>query len=407
MTETPIATPAAPSGRPSVMTGFPPPPEARATLANWRQPPFSAWSFTHTREIVPSAEIPAGTPRPLEEDWTDLSRVPVPDGAGGEIPFAGLLAATQSSACVVLQGGRLLWEWHGPGHDGLAPHLLFSVSKSITGLVAGQLADRGLLDPSAPLTALIPELAGSAYEGATLRHLLDMTVSTAFDESYLNADGDYAAYRISTNWNPAPDPAAAPDLRGFLTTLKPGTEPHGAAFHYVSPNSDLLGWVIERASGQRFADLMGALLWGPIGAEAPAYITVDRFGAPRTAGGICARPRDLARLGEAVRRRGVVGGRQVLPGWWLDDMATAGDRAAWARGDLRELFPAGRYRSKWYQTGLPSGALACLGIHGQWLWIDPEAEVVIAKCAHQDEPACDATDARLIAGLDALCNALA
>lgn len=380
--------------------------QAPATLANWRLPPHSAWAFSHTREIVPTAEISAGQAAPLATDWCDLSRLAVPDAASGDQPLDQFLKQTSTAAFVVLQAGRLVWEWHGRGYDGQSPRLLFSISKSITALVAGLLADRGLLDPEGPISDLLPETAGSAYGDASMRHVLDMTISTSFDESYLNTDGDYAEYRVATNWNPAPDPSAAPDLRGFLARLKRGSAPHGEAFHYVSPNSDLLGWAIERASGRRFADLAGEVLWSQIGAETAAHITVDRLGAPRTAGGICARPRDLARLGEAVRRRGIVDGRAVLPGWWLDDIASAGDREAWLRGDLADLFPEGRYRSKWYQTGLPSAALACVGIHGQWLWIDPDAELVVVKCSHQPEPVDDETDQRVIAVMRALGDAL-
>lgn len=389
-----------------MMIGAPPSAARQVTLANWRIAPFSRWAFHHVREIVPSATIGCGSPAPLERDDCDLSAVPLPDGEAGEIPLARLLAESATTGFVVLRGGRLVYEWYD-GYDGLAPHLLFSVSKSMTGLLAGILIDAGALDPEVPIGALLPETAGSAYADATLGHVLDMTVSTSFDESYLDPAGDYQRYRVATGWNPVPPGWEPGDLRGFLTTLARAEAPHGRTMHYVSPNSDLLGWAIERATGRRFAELFSERVWTPMGAEAPADITVDRLGAPRTAGGISARPRDLARLGEMVRRRGLVGGRPVLPGWWIDDMNAGGDREAWLRSDMRVLFPAGRYRSQWYQSGLPSGAIAAIGIHGQWLWIDPEAEVVIAKVSAQAEPVDDALDQRVIAGLDALSAALA
>lgn len=395
-----------PDRLPRIMEGAPPAPEAQATLANWRTAPFSRWAFHHVREIVPGAEIRPGAARELSQDRRDLSRLPLPDGAGGETTLERLLVGSASTGLVALRGGRIAFEWYD-GYDGLRPHLLFSVSKSMTGLLAGLLVDDGRLDPAQRIGALLPEVAGSAYADASLEHVLDMTVSTSFDESYLDPAGDYQRYRVATNWNPAPPGAESADLRSFLGTLRPADAPHGAAMHYVSPNTDLLGWVIERATGRRFADLFAERIWAPMGAEAPAEITVDRLGAPRTAGGISARPRDLARLGETVRLRGLAGGRPVIPGWWIDDMWAGGDRAAWRAGDMRELFPAGRYRSQWYQTGLPSGALAAVGIHGQWLWIDPEREVVIAKAAAQPEPVDDALDQRIIAALDALAGALA
>ncbi len=380
----------------------PPPDAAPATLANWREAPQSRWAFCHVREIVPTAEIAAGSPAPLPEAWIDLSRSPVPDGTGGAEGLAAFLARTETTACVMLHRGRLAWEWYAPGGNGALPHLLFSVTKSVTGLLAGCLAERGWLDPDAPVRAYVPEVATGAYAEARVRHLLDMTVATGFDESYLDMAGAYGRYRRATGWNP-PEPGQPPeDLRRFLTGLEPSDRPHGAAVAYVSPNSDLLGWVLERAARRRVPDLLSELIWRPLGAEAPASITVDRLGAPRTGGGMSCRPRDLARLGEAVRRRGVVGGQHVLPGVWIDDLWAGGDPGAWAAGDLVDLFPKGGYRAQWYRTGLASGAITAIGIHGQWLWIDPEAELVIAKLSAQARPLDDATDQRIIAAFDAL-----
>ena len=83
--------------------------------------------------------------------------------------------------------------------------------------------------------------------------------------------------------------------RSFVAS-RPGQGRHGGPFHYVSPNSDLLGWILERVSGRRLVDLMSELLWAPMGAEFDAYVTVDRLGAPRTAGGLCVTLRDLGRV---------------------------------------------------------------------------------------------------------------
>lgn len=378
-----------------------------ATLADWRLPHRSVASFRRVREIVPSADIPAGAPAGLERGaMRGVAAIPVPDGAG-ESPFGRFLAEMRATALVCLRGGRIVGEWYGHGYDGLSPHILFSISKSLTGLVAGILAGRGLLDPEAPVTDYVPE-AGGAYGDATVRHLLDMTVSTPFDESYLDAAGDYVRYRIATAWNP-PDPAIGqePGLHAFLTAMPRGEAPHGRRFHYVSPNSDMLGWVVERAGGAPFARLFSELLWTPMGAEAAAYVTTDGKGAQRTAGGICARPRDLARVGEMVRLAGMGPRGPVVPAEWIADMADGGDPAPWRLGDMLELYPDGGYRSKWYRTGMRAGGLAAMGIHGQWLWIDPEREVVIALTSAQAEPVSDPRDLRLIPALDALAGALA
>lgn len=380
-----------------------------ATLANWREAPHSLWAFHHVRELVPSALIPAGqAAKPLGKarDTSDLAgRF---EGAG--LPFEGVLGEGQTTALVMLHRGSLVFEDYRLGYDGALPHLLFSVSKSLTGLLAGVLIDEGRLAPGDAVTAHLPEVAGSAYDGATVGHVLDMTVSTGFEESYLDRSGDYVRYRISTGWNPPGDPGGdsqgPEDLRSFLATMRPDAAAHGHAFHYISPNSDLLGWLLESVAGQPLAELMADRIWRQLGAEADAEITVDRLGAPRTAGGISVRPRDLARVGEMVRQGGRIDGQQLVPADWIAHLFAHDDddeaHGTWARGDMAELFPGGSYRAQWYRTGLPSGAITAIGIHGQWLWIDPAAELVIAKCSAQDLPIDDALDQRIIALFDGI-----
>jgi CubicO group peptidase (beta-lactamase class C family) len=157
----------------------------------------------------------------------------------------------------------------------------------------------------------------------------------------------------------------------------------------------------------RFAPLMSELLWRPMAAEMDAQITLDRLGAPRTAGGMCMTLRDLARIGELVRRDGRAGSRQIVPREWIDDIRDGGDHAAWERGDLAALLPEGRYRSQWYLPGPGRGVVCAIGIHGQWLYVDRAAEMVIAKLSSQPAAADDALDRRLLAGFAAIGRALA
>jgi CubicO group peptidase (beta-lactamase class C family) len=153
-----------------------------------------------------------------------------------------------------------------------------SVPKSVLGLVAGVLAASGRLEPDRKVTDFVPEVGGTAYQGATVRHLLDMRAGVAFDEDYLATSGAIIAYRKVTNWIPL-DPGEAPsDLRSFYTAMTERDGPHGGHFHYVSPNTDLLGWVIERATSRRYADLISELIWRPMGAPAaptsPSIVSV-------------------------------------------------------------------------------------------------------------------------------------
>ena len=377
--------------------------DTSVTLSNWRTFPYSSQSFHNVDQLIPVSRIEGPEQAwVFETDLRSIESLVFEDQHGQERRLTEVLDTTATRGLVVLQGGRLVAERYSQGYDGTIPHILFSVSKSLTGAMAGILVDRGMLDPENPVVTYVPEVAGSAYGDCTLRHVLDMTVSSAFIEEYVDLSGDYGRYRRATLWEPALPGEEPATLHDILANLPPGPEPHGKKFNYLSPNSDLLGWVVERAAGRDFSSLFSDLVWKPMGAEADAYVTVDGEGAPRTAGGICVLPRDLARFGEMMR----LNGKDILPGWWVEDIRHNGNREAWGKGDMIELFPEGRYRSKWYQTGHVSGAYCGIGIHGQWLWVDPQREVVIAKVSAQEEPVDDETDILLIRAFGAIAEAI-
>jgi hypothetical protein len=256
------------------------------------------------------------------------------------------------------------------------------------GLLAGVLAGRGILNVSHLVTDIIPELKSTAWEGATVMHLLDMRTGVAFNEDYLATSGPMIAYRRAAGWNPLGSGEQPSDLRSFFRDLTESDGRHGGRFWYVSPNTDLLGWIIERVSARRYADLVSELLWQPMGAAENAYITVDRLGAPRTAGGMCATTRDLARVGQMLLEGGCYRGRQVVPASWIDMIVNDGDRQAWSAGNLAAYYPDMpiHYRAKWYVERGQSPVLFCLGIHGQNLFVDAKNEIVIAKFSSQPQP---------------------
>jgi CubicO group peptidase (beta-lactamase class C family) len=245
-----------------------------------------------------------------------------------------------------------------------------------------------MLDPERVVTDVIPELRDTAYAGATIRQLLDMRAGIAFDEDYLATSGPIVAYRRATGWNPLLPGEPASDLRSFYQTMRERRRAHGGILDYISPNTDLLGWVIERTAGCRYADLMGDMIWKPMGAARSAYITVDRLGAPRCAGGMCVTVPDLARVGQLIVGGGARDGHRVIPSEWIDDIVSNGDPAAWAAGTLAHYFPNApiHYRSKWYVHRGAKPLLMAYGIHGQYLFVDREREIVIAKASSQALP---------------------
>lgn len=369
-------------------------------LETWRLAPFNRWSFQNVGELVPSAHVaaaPGGEEQAkslgaLLEENISLSR--------GSETVASFLKRSDTDGLTILKAGKLVGDWSAPHMQFGARHIVFSISKSVTAILAGILEGEGVFDPGAPVTEYIPEARGSAYGDASVRNVLDMTVSLDFEEDYLDPESVFARYRRSTLWNPG---GGSESLAAFLLTLPRLAEPHGQTYRYRSPNSDMLGILVERASGKRVSELLSEKLWLPLGAASEMAVTVDMEGTARTAGGMSMTPRDLARIGEMMRQGGTVNGRRVVPEAWVrDTVATGGSHEAWQRGTMAFLFPKGRYRNKWYQTGRDSGAYCGIGIHGQWIYVNPKTEVVIAKMSSQQDPVDDQLDVDIVAFLEAV-----
>jgi CubicO group peptidase (beta-lactamase class C family) len=373
----------------------------RATLADWLTPPANRWAFRHVRELIPTARIRrGGTVR-------ELAPAPVAglldlefDGADGVTrTLRPYLEESFTDALVVLHDGAVAAEWLRPGVAADEPHIVMSISKSITALLAGALEGAGLLDPEAAVARYIPESDGSAFGDATVRHLLDMTTSTAFVEDY-SPGPDVRAYRQANGWHPTDGLSSG--LHAYLCTIGKRAE-HGDRFHYVSPNTDMLGWVCERASELPYADALSRYLWAPLGAEADADVTVDRLGAMRAAGGICVVPRDLARVGQLV----VEDGAGVVPAAYVRDLCTGGDPALWAAGEFADFLPGGAYRSCFYQPRVEPGVAVGIGIFGQLLYADPARRVVVAKQSSWPTPDHEVADNLAIDASRAIAAALA
>ena len=363
-----------------------------ATLENWRQHPNSVWGFTHVDSLIPVASIPTALPvSPLPRGKPlDLARLAIV-WAGSRRSAEAALAETYTDGFLVLKDGEVVAE-RLINQTAESRHIVFSVSKSITAALAGILVKDGKLDPEAPVSRYVPEVEGSAYADATVRHVLDMVVSIRFVEDYLDPLGDVARYRAAMGWNPPGTIASVDGINAFVVSLPKADLPHGRRFHYVSPNSDLLGWIIERAAGENFASLLSRLIWQPMHMVQDACITVDRHGAARTAGGICVSLGDLARFGEMMRLKGRFNGQRIVPEEWISDILHKGDHAQWSRGEMVNLFPDGRYRSKWYVPDPSSSVLCAIGIHGQWIYIDYEAGMVAVKQSSQPVPSDEALD---------------
>ena len=368
---------------------------SEVTLDNWKDYPYSTWSLQHVSELIPIATVD-GSPsvalvREINEGLFFLTY-----GAGEKNErIVDYLDRSYTDAFLVMHRGKVVGEYFANGMSATSPHLIFSVSKSIAGLLAGAVVRNFGLDPESVVTAYLPEAKESAYADCTVRDLLDMQVSVDFEETYESKEGLYARYRRSMLWMPAAaeEQFSREDLASYVLSLPKGKSDHGSIFSYRSPNTDVLGLVLEKVSGIRYPDLLSKFLWQPIGAES-ATITVDNLGASRVAGGISCTIQDLALVGELLNSAGEANGIQVIPNDWIEDTINGGNVAAWKAGDFARLFPEGSYRNQWYSLG--DGSLCAIGIHGQWLYVNPKEAIVIVRMSSQPAPDDDELDSKIL-----------
>jgi CubicO group peptidase (beta-lactamase class C family) len=365
-----------------LMHGSPPPADRLVTLNNWQDPPFNRWGFQHVRDLIPTAKIGRGDGPvwKLPRAERDLMGARVRTGSRST-SFRGLVEGTYTDGLLVLHRGRVISETYFNDMRPDTTHLCMSVSKSVTSTAIGVLIASGALEPGDLVTTHISELRGTSFDGCTVRHLLDMRAGTRFNEDYDDLNADVRLYEQIYLWRPRVSEGLPASMTGYYPTLE-NKAPHGGPFDYRSVLTDVLGWVLERAAGARFADVVSDLLWRPMGAEFDAEITVDAHAHPMADGGVCCTLRDLARFGELMRRGGRRGATQVVPHAWVRDILSPDDdqvQAFLASEDAREFPPNAYYRNKWWVVDPSKPIYKGSGINGQTILIHVPAQVVIAK----------------------------
>lgn len=368
------------------MVGSPPPPDRVVRFEDgsyWRFPALR-WSVSNFRQLMPTVNVSRGLgpvavlPTALRDDIDSLTFTPL--GAQRTMTWRASLDANYTDGIVVLHKGRIVYERYFGVLGPEGQHGLMSVTKTFVGTLAAMLVAEGRLDPGQRVDSYVPELAASAFGSATVRQVMDMTTGISFSEDY--ADPTAEIWLHAAAGNPLPKPKNYTGPRGyyeFLQTVKPQGA-HGAAFAYRTANTDALGWIIARVTGRSVAQLLSERIWSRLGAEQDAYMSVDSIGTPFAGGGLSTGLRDLARFGEMIRNNGAFNGRQIIPAMAVANIRRGGNPADFARAGY-ELLPGWSYRNMWWVTHNEHGAFMARGVHGQALYIDPAAEMVIARFA--------------------------
>ncbi|SOC02353.1 serine hydrolase domain-containing protein [Rhodobacter maris] len=296
------------------------------------------------RGTGPVSMLPAGRPEPLApevEDW---------------------IAARDVTALVMLRDGALVHEsyYRGTGPEDL--RISWSMAKSVLSALFGTLHDDGTIpDLDRQVTEFVPSLRGSAYDGATIRDVLTMSSGVAFNEDYMDFSSDINRMgRVL---------ALGGSMDGFAASLKTRASAPGTHMHYVSIDTHVLGMVIAGATGRDPVDLMVERIIQPMGFEAAPEMLLDGEGTGFVLGGLNMRTRDYARIGQMMLQHGFWNGRQIVPEDWVT--ASTAHQAADGAG----------YGFQWW---VPKDSAAfghdfmAQGIYGQFIYVNPAAQVVIA-----------------------------
>ena len=372
-----------------IMKGSPPPIEYQVTLDNWRKYPFNSWSFVNVRNLIPTSPIYNNPDKKviLQKQLIDIDDLVI-DHKNTSYKLKEIFKICDTDAFLVMHKGKIKFEFYDKFTRFNTPHIIFSVSKSLTSLLTGILVEKKVININNYISHILPETKGTAYEDATVRNVLDMSIASGFIEDYTGQAEIFKKYRSSTGWD-LPETNSTQTVKGlhdFLSSMPKSNQKHGKKYHYCSPHSDLLGWIIERASGENYSKIMADLLFKKAGINHEANVTVDKWGASRAAGGISVSPYDLLLLSELVRNHGSNKNGQVVPAAWIEDFVNNKNNNSYLNQDNLERFPNGNYRSKWYQTGFKDNEYCAIGIHGQNIWINPQKEITIVRMSSASDP---------------------
>ncbi|WAJ30485.1 serine hydrolase domain-containing protein [Antarcticirhabdus aurantiaca] len=374
------------------MQGFPPPPDKiiMQPESDYFSFPRLRWSVCHIRQLLPTVEISRGIGAPVPLDYVDVlafanQRAAIdaltfkPIGADKEMTWRESLDANYTDGILILHEDRVVYERYFGCLDDAGKHAAMSMTKSLTGLLAQILVAEGRLDENALVSSIIPEISRSAFATATVRQVMDMTTGLRFSENYSDPKADIWTYSAAAS--PLPKPADYKGPNGYWAYLEQ-VQPEGRngdAFHYRTVNADMLGWIVSRIADKSVAELASERLWRPMGAEQDAYMTVDAKGVPFAGGGLSAGLRDLGRLGLLMLNEGVIDNKRLFPAAAVQRIRAGGDPAKF--GTNYPALIGGSYASMWWIFPGRDGVFAARGVHGQTIYVDPAARMVIVRFA--------------------------
>jgi CubicO group peptidase (beta-lactamase class C family) len=358
-------------------------PHAREPIATVRQiydgaltPQEAVNTFRNIDRLFPSRAVPAASvPMPLPPAAVQLRTVRFTD-RGMRYDLEDYLELNRVAGLLVLENGRIALERYRFGNSERTRWMSMSIAKSITSTLIGAAIKQGYIGSlSDPVVRYVPSLAGSAYEGVSLRDVLMMSSGVRWTETYTDPTSDRRRL-LEAQISQVPGSAMAV-MRSLPRAADPGT-----VNTYSTGETQVAGEVVRRAVGRPLATYLSERIWSRFGMEADATWWLDSPDGIEIGGsGFSATLRDYGRFGLFLLNGGVAAGEAILPDVWI--------REATSPKVLRGGTPLA-YGYLWWTGETPAAhrdsAYAAIGIYGQWLYVNPAAQVVIVVWAAQRAP---------------------
>ena len=372
-----------------LMQDFPSVPARRVTHENQLYAPYNRWSFQNELKLNRTADVWRGDGEVVQlvYDLQDLSDVTYQNMAGAQFTFEDMIELSYTDGIIVLHKGKVIFERYLNGMQPYSLHAWASGSKSMTGTLAAMLAYQGLFDPDSSVATYLPELSGSGFADATVRQVMDMTTSIGFPDNSMSPIAENLQYGIAMGWCEKPEGYTGAETVYEILPLMKKTGEHGQRFAYLTPNTDVLAWIIKRLTSQSLADLMQQYIWLKLGAQRDAYWIVESSTAETAGSGLVTTLKDMACFGQMMLQKGFYNGQQIIPVEVVEDIEKGADREAFAGGPAAS--PGNRgysYHNQWWITHNAFGAYQAIGYGGQILYIAPVADLVVAKFSSYPTP---------------------
>jgi CubicO group peptidase (beta-lactamase class C family) len=292
---------------------------------------------------------------------------------GQERSTADFLAETDTAALLVLRDGEVRHEHYALTGGPEVRWLSMSVAKSFVSALVGMAVEEGhIASIEDPLSSYVPVQPGSAYDGTSIRDVLQMSSGARWNEDYSDSTSDI--FRLGAAMS-----GIGGGLDEFVATMVHECEP-GTVCRYNSGDTQALGALLIQATGKSLADYMQVKLCEPLGLTSPSSWLVDPAGTEVAFGGLLMTARDFARIGEVFRNGGRWRGQQIVPAQWVEASLTA-DRPHLAPGRPivgQHEFGLG-YGYQWWLPDGPRGEFAAIGVYNQFVYVDPASRCTIVK----------------------------